>query len=241
MACHRHAVGPELYFPFALSDPSSQTSVMRSPKDIFLNNPGRVYCFADSAPLCRALLDAGARVIQLRHKTADDPAFRRIAAEMLALVRSFEDAVLIVNDRVDIALAINADGIHVGQEDLDYREVVRRAPASMIVGVSARTPDLARAAAGAGATYVGAGAVFATPTKPEAIVIGLPGLRDVAAAVNIPVVAIGGITAANLREVLEAGPRYCAVISGINDASDPGAALRKLLAISASFPVRQHR
>jgi thiamine-phosphate pyrophosphorylase len=213
----------------------------RKPREIFLRNPGRIYCFADSIALCRTLLEAGASVIQLRHKTADDSSFRRIAAEMLGLVRSFEDAVLIVNDRVDIALEIGADGIHVGQEDRDYREVVSRAPASMIIGVSARTPGLARAAADAGATYVGAGAVFATPTKPDAVVIGLPGLREVVAAVDIPVVAIGGIAAANLRAVLETGARYCAVISGINNASDPGAALRRLLAISASFPVREGR
>ena len=213
----------------------------RNPKDIFRCNPGRIYCFADSVVLCRTLLEAGARVIQLRHKTADDAVFRQIAAEMLALVRSVEDAVLIVNDRVDIALEIGADGIHVGQEDRDYREAVKRAPASMIVGVSARTADLARAARRAGATYVGAGAVFATPTKPEAVVIGLPGLREVVAAVDIPVVAIGGIAAANLRAVLAAGVRYCAVISGINDAPDPAAALRRLLVISASFPVREGR
>jgi len=214
---------------------------MRHPKDIFLANPGRIYCFADSATLCRTLLGAGARVIQLRYKAAGDSAFRQIASEMLVLVRSYEDAVLIVNDRVDIALEIGADGIHVGQEDLDYREVMSRAPASMIVGVSARTPDLARSADRAGATYVGAGAVFATPTKPEAVVIGLPGLREVVTAVDIPVVAIGGIGAGNLQAVLAAGVRYCAVISGINDSPDPGAALRQLLAISASFPVRQGR
>ncbi|MGE5258747.1 MAG: thiamine phosphate synthase [Hyphomicrobiales bacterium] len=214
---------------------------LRNPKDIFLHNPGRIYCFADSTVLCRTLLEAGARVIQLRHKTADDAAFRQIAAEMLALVRSFEDAVLIVNDRVDIALEMGADGVHVGQEDRDCREVVNRAPASMIVGVSARTAVLARAAGRAGATYVGAGAVFATSTKSEADVIGLPGLREVVAAVDIPVVAIGGIAAANLRTVLAAGVRYCAVISGINDAPDPGAALQQLLATSASFPVRQGR
>jgi thiamine-phosphate diphosphorylase len=208
----------------------------RNPREIFLRSPGRIYCFADSVPLCRTLLEAGARVIQLRHKAADDATFRRVATEMLALVRSFEKAVLIVNDRVDIALEIGADGIHVGQEDLDYREVVSRAPASMIVGVSARTPDLAKAAGRAGAAYVGAGAVFATPTKPESIVIGLQGLQEVVAAVDTPVVAIGGIAASNLRAVLAAGVRYCAVISGINDAPDPGAALRKLLAISASFP-----
>ena len=214
---------------------------MRRPKDAFLSNPGRIYCFTDSVALGRRLLEAGARMIQLRHKTADDAAFRELAVEMLACVRSFGDAVLIVNDRVDIAIEVEADGIHVGQEDLDAREVIRRVPAEMIVGVSARYPDPAQSAAAAGATYVGAGAVFATPTKPEAVVIGLKGLRAVVAAVDIPVVAIGGITHGGIRPVLATGARYCAVISGINDAPDPAAALRRLLAESASFPTDQDR
>jgi thiamine-phosphate diphosphorylase len=214
---------------------------MRNAVDIFLRAPARIYCFADSVALCRTLLDAGARVIQLRHKTADDAAFRRLAVKMLECVKSFEDAVLIVNDRVDIALDIGADGIHVGQEDRDCREVVRRAPVSMIVGVSARYPDLARSAAAAGATYVGSGAVFATPTKPEAVVIGMTGLQAVVAAVKIPVVAIGGITRASLRPVLETGVRYCAVLSGINDVPDPAVALRRFLAESASFPIDQQQ
>jgi thiamine-phosphate pyrophosphorylase len=117
--------------------------------------------------------------------------------------------------------------------------VVQRAPASMIVGVSARYPDLARSAAAAGATYVGSGAVFATSTKTEAVVIGLKGLQAVVKAVDIPVVAIGGITHASLRPVLETGVRYCAVISGINDAPDPAAALHRFLETSASFPIDQ--
>jgi thiamine-phosphate pyrophosphorylase len=214
---------------------------MRNAVDIFLRTPARIYCFADTVVLCRTLLDAGARVIQFRHKTADDAAFASAAREMLDCVRSYDDAVLIVNDRVDIALNIGADGIHVGQEDRDCREVVRRAPASMIVGVSARYPDLARSAAAAGATYVGSGAVFATPTKPEAAVIGLKGLQAVVKAVDIPVVAIGGITRASLRPVLETGVRYCAVLSGINDAPDPAAALLRFLAESASFPIDQQQ
>jgi thiamine-phosphate pyrophosphorylase len=214
---------------------------MRNAVDIFLRTPSRIYCFADTVELCRTLLNAGARIIQLRHKTADDAAFRRLAVEMLACVRALEDAVLIVNDRVDIALEIGAHGIHVGQEDLDFRQVARRAPASMIVGVSGRYPSEARAAAAAGATYVGAGAVFATPTKPEAVVIGLNGLQAVAAAVDIPVVAIGGINLETVRPVLETGARYCAVISGINDTPNPGAALRRFLAESASFPIDQQR
>jgi thiamine-phosphate pyrophosphorylase len=111
----------------------------------------------------------------------------------------------------------------------------------MIVGVSARYPDEARAAAAAGATYVGAGALFATPTKPEAVVIGLQGLQAVMAAVDIPVVAIGGITIESVRPVLKTGVRYCAVISGINDTPDPAAALRRFFAVSASFPIDQPR
>jgi thiamine-phosphate diphosphorylase len=214
---------------------------MRNAADIFLRTPSRIYCFADTVELCRILLNAGARIIQLRHKTADDADFRRLAVEMLSCVRSFEDAVLIVNDRVDIALEIGADGIHVGQEDLDFREVVRRARPSMIVGVSARYPDEARAAAAADATYVGAGAVFATPTKPEAVVIGLQGLQAVVAAVDIPVVAIGGITLEAVRPVLETGVRSCAVISGINDTPDPAAALRRFLAESAFLPIDQQQ
>jgi thiamine-phosphate pyrophosphorylase len=213
----------------------------QNPKNIFYRSPTRIYCFAETVERCRALLQAGARVIQFRHKTADDTAFATVAREMLACVRSFEKAVLIVNDRVDIALEVGADGIHVGQEDLDFREVARRAPASMIVGVSARYPGLARSAAAAGATYVGAGAVFATPTKPEAVVIGLKGLQAVVEAVDIPVVAIGGITQPSIRPVLETGARYCAVLSGINDAADPAATLRRFLAASASFPIDQQK
>jgi thiamine-phosphate pyrophosphorylase len=111
----------------------------------------------------------------------------------------------------------------------------------MILGVSARYPEPARQAALDGAAYVGTGAVFPTATKPEAVVIGLEGLRAVAAVVGIPVVAIGGITVGNVREVLATGVRYCAVISGVNDAPDPAAALGRLLAASADFPAGQDR
>lgn len=213
-----------------------QLPMRRTPTEKFLQTPHRIYCFSDTPALCRRLLDAGARVIQLRHKTAGEAEFRRLAAAMAARVRTVEEAVLIVNDRVEIALEVGADGIHVGQEDMAFAEVIRRVPAGMIVGVSARTPAQARAAAAAGATYIGAGAVFATPTKPDAEVIGLKGLGDVIAAVTIPVVAIGGITLATVRPVLAAGARFCAVISGINDAADPAAALGRFLSESASLP-----
>lgn len=203
---------------------------MTDPKERFYRSPTRIYCFADTVALCEQLLNAGARIIQLRNKSADDKTFRNIAAQMLARVRCFDDAVLIINDRVDIAVEINADGIHVGQKDEDLREVMRRVPDRMIVGVSARYPDLAEAAARIGATYVGTGAVFVTPTKPDATVIGLQGLRAVVERVAIPVVAIGGISEQNIRQVVAAGVRYCAVISEINHASNVAAAYCRLAA-----------
>ncbi len=207
-------------------------------KSIFSSHPGRIYCFADTPEMCRVLLGAGARVIQLRHKTAGDGEFRRLARAMLTEVRRVADALLIVNDRVDIAIEVGADGIHVGQEDLDAREVLQRAPQAMLLGVSARTPAEACAAAAAGADYIGAGSVFATPTKADAVVIGLSGLREVAAAVELPMVAIGGITRANLRSVLRTGVRYAAIISDINAAPAPAAAYREFAALSAEFPVQ---
>ena len=201
---------------------------MPNPKATFHTSPTRVYCFADSANVCRVLLEAGARIVQLRNKTIDDRAFRNLAREMLAAVRKFEDAVLIVNDRVDIALECGADGVHVGQEDEDYQSVIGRLPGHLIVGVSARYPETAREAAQAGATYVGAGAVYATATKSNVPVIGLAGLRSVVEAVSIPVVAIGGISAATIRDVLGTGARYAAVISEITGAPEPAEAFRSL-------------
>jgi thiamine-phosphate pyrophosphorylase len=203
---------------------------MTNPKEKFYRSATRIYCFADTVALCEKLLNAGARVIQLRNKSADDKTFRNIAAEMLTHVRRFDDAVLIVNDRVEIAIEIGADGIHVGQKDEDYRSVIRRVPEGMIAGVSARYPDLAEAAVRAGATYVGTGAVFSTPTKPDAKVIGLDGLLAVVERVTIPVVAVGGISEKNIRQVLSTGVRYCAMISEINRAVDVKATYCRLAA-----------
>ncbi len=205
-----------------------ERKAMRSPKTTFQTSPTRIYCFADSVDLCRVLLEAGARIVQFRNKTLNDGAFRSLAGEMLAVVRKFEDAVLIINDRVDIALECGADGVHVGREDEDYRRVIERVPDDLIVGVSARYPDSAREAAKAGATYVGTGAIYSTGTKSDVRVIGLAGLRAVVEAVSIQVVAIGGISAATVSAVLGTGARYAAVISQISAAPDPAEAYRNL-------------
>ncbi len=210
-----------------------------SPREIFRRTTARIYCFADSTAMCRRLLEAGARIIQLRHKSASDAEFAEIARGMQALVRTREDALLIVNDRVEIALTIGADGIHVGQQDRDAREVVRRAPPGMVIGVSARTVEEALRAEAAGASYLGVGSIFPTATKTDAQVIGLEGLRRVVAAVRLPVVAIGGITPETVPAVLAAGARFCAVISAVNQAPDPAEALRRLLAACEKTPQEQ--
>lgn len=191
----------------------------------FQTDRREVYCFADTPSLCGTLLAAGAKVIQLREKKCDDAAFLRLAEQMAERVRQHPGAVLIVNDRVSAALAVRADGVHVGQEDADYRDVLRRVPAGMIVGVSVDTVEQALAAERAGVHYIGAGAVFATPTKKDAQVIGLDGLRAITAAVKIPVVAIGGISLANIHAVAAAGAHYFAIISEINQAADPAGRL----------------
>lgn len=117
-----------------------KVGLLTTPIDRFKAARPRICFFADSLDLCGTLLEAGARLIQLRAKTAGDASFRRLARSMQESVRRYPDAVLIVNDRVDVALEIGADGVHVGQDDEAYGKVIGRVPPGMIVGVSARFP-----------------------------------------------------------------------------------------------------
>ena len=190
-----------------------------------------IYCFADTLPLCKKLLDGGAKVIQLRDKHADNKAFYQKAIEMLSLVRQYDETIFIINDRVDIALKIKADGIHIGQEDENFHEVLACLPDDMIIGVSVDTVHQAVEAEKAGASYIGAGSVFPTPTKSDATVIGINALRDIVKSVSIPVVAIGGITLQNIRQAMETGVRYFAMISEVNNTKDISARLKELFEI----------
>ncbi len=200
-------------------------------KDHFIHKLSGMYCFADTPELCDRLLQAGARIIQLREKKLDDQRFYELGRAMLDRVRRFEGAVLIVNDRVDVALKLEAHGIHIGQEDEHYRRVIQKAPPSMIVGVSVDNAEQAGIAESAGADYLGAGAVFSTATKADAPVIGIDGLRSIVNAVGIPVAAIGGITLKNLPRVIETGARYYAVISELNSAPDISLRYREFLEV----------
>lgn len=196
---------------------------MKENMNLFEKGARELYCFADSLVQCRALLECGARIIQYRDKYADDSKLRRTAAAMLSEMRHYPDAVLIINDRADIAIETGANGVHFGQDDVDMRKLeglLRTDWKGLIVGVSVDTPEEARAAEAAGVSYIGAGAVFPTGTKTDAVLIGLEGLRSVTAAVDAPVAAIGGIDAGNIRLVRDAGADYFCVISALNGTPD---------------------
>lgn len=190
----------------------------------------------DDEALARALvIDGGARILQVRIKprggaaSADAIDIVRIA-RMARRVCDEARAMLVVNDRVDIAIAVRADGVHLGQTDLPIADARRIAGDRLFVGIS--THDLAqvRAACAAGADYLGFGPVFATATKanPDAVQ-GLDGLRAAAeAAGRVPVVAIGGITAEHAAAIYAAGASGLCAIGAVNDAADVGRAARAM-------------
>lgn len=184
----------------------------------------------DVADVVRAALRGGAPAIQLRMKDASAREMAEMARVLLVHTRA-AGALLFINDRVDVALAVRADGAHVGQDDLPVAAARRIVPPGFLLGVSAETAELARAAQADGADYVGAGPVYATGSKADAgDAVGIERIAEVAAAVRIPVVGIGGITIANAPPVLAAGAAGVAVISAVMRADDPEAAVRALLA-----------
>lgn len=177
----------------------------------------------------RAALRGGAPAIQLRMKDRPAREMAHLAEALLAETRR-AGALLFVNDRVDVALAAGADGAHVGQEDLPVAAARRIVPPGFLLGVSAETAELARRAEADGADYVGVGPVYATGSKADAgDAVGVGRMAEVAAAVRIPAVGIGGITIENARPLLEAGAAGIAVISAVMRADDPEAAARALL------------
>ena len=171
-----------------------------------------------------AAVHGGASVVQLRDKDAPD-------AELVAQGRALKAALagsgvpLIVNDRIGVAAAIGADGVHVGQADEGIAATRAALGPGAIVGLSIQNPEHARATAGLHVDYVGIGPVFATATKPDhAAPLGFDGLTKVRAATPLPAVAIGGLTAAHVPGVLDAGCDGLAIVSAICAASDPQAA-----------------
>ena len=173
----------------------------------------------------------GATCVQLREKQLDRAAFLAEARQIASLCKA-HGVPFIINDDLDIALACGADGVHVGQDDMPAAEVRRRAGRDLIVGVSAHNPAEARKAAADGADYLGAGAVFGTITKSNVTPLSHQGLKGICDAVDIPVVAIGGINARNLMELQGTGVDGVAVVSALFGAGDIEAAARHLRALS---------
>lgn len=176
----------------------------------------------------RAAIQGGATVVQLREKTTT-------TREMVELGQALHEIThqtgvpLIVNDRLDVALAIDAEGVHVGHDDMPVALARQLIGPDRILGMSPETLAEARHAERDGADYLGVGDVYGTPTKPDAgTPIGVEGLAGVIRAVSIPVVAVGGITLDNAGSVIEAGAAGVAVISVIVGAPDPEAAARRL-------------
>ncbi|MEA2657330.1 MAG: thiamine-phosphate pyrophosphorylase [Chloroflexota bacterium] len=182
--------------------------------------------------MAAAALRGGAEVLQLRHKALGRRDLLALARRLRALTRD-AGAIFVVNDYVDLALLSDADGVHLGAEDLSVGAARNLAGDRLLIGASASTPDAALAAIKSGADYIGCGPAFATPLKPQKAVIGPRGVAEVTDALgrDLPVFAIGGIDASNIGQLVAAGvPRAC-VVRAVGEASDPEAAARGLRAM----------
>ena len=181
--------------------------------------------------VCEEVLANGATFLQIREKDLDAGSFEAEAASLKALCARYA-VPYVVNDSVEIALAIGADGVHVGQSDIKGRDIRSLIGPHKILGISAGTVEEAIAAEKAGADYIGVGAVFGTSTKKNARNLTVEKLREIADAVSIPVVAIGGISARNLMELRGSGVDGVAVVSAIFGADNPGKATAELLTLA---------
>jgi thiamine-phosphate pyrophosphorylase len=204
--------------------------------------PSRFYAMVDSAgghdpvELAGILLEAGARIMQLRLKDTGSRDFLAAARAIVALCRN-HGAILIVNDRADIAKLAGADGVHVGQQDLPLADARAIMGPDAIVGVSTHSVDQVRAAEAGGADYIGFGAIYSGGLKNVQDAQGLDRLRAVRAAVRLPIVAIGGITETTMPDVLAAGADAAAIITDVVRAADIAAKVRALLA-ATPHPLR---
>ena len=172
-------------------------------------------------------LIGGATLVQLREKELDEAAFLQEAIDLTKLCHRY-GVPLLINDNIDIARRSGADGVHVGQSDMEAAAVRSILGSEMIVGVTAKTVEQAQRAQDAGANYLGSGAVFGSATKLNAKPMGMDTLRSICQSVEIPVVAIGGIHKGNILELAGTGIAGAAVVSGIFAAEDITAECREL-------------
>ena len=199
-------------------------------KRISLNNC-RLYVIVDREVLtgrdpvvvAEAAIRGGADVIQWRDKSASDREFLKVAFALRQLTQKFQ-RIFIVNDRIAVAMLVQADGVHLGHEDLPVEQARALVGSSLLIGRSTHSLEEARAAQEAGADYLGVGPIFSTPTKPGYPAVGIDLIRQVAPVIKIPWVAIGGIDLKTVPLVLSAGAARVAVVRAVAGAPDPGSA-----------------
>ena len=182
----------------------------------------------------REALEGGVTLVQYRAKTASSAEMYAEALQMKALCDSF-NVPLIINDRLDIAMAVGAAGVHLGQDDLPCAAARRILGEDYLIGVSAHNPAEAKAALQSGADYLGCGAVFGTATKADVKKLGTEGLTAICREKGLPVVGIGGVTADNYREVRVAGADGAAIVSGILAQPDIRTTVRAIAKVSQEF------
>lgn len=182
----------------------------------------------------REALEGGVTLVQYRAKTASSAEMYAEALQLKALCDSFK-VPLIINDRLDIAMAVGAAGVHLGQDDLPCAAARKILGEDYIIGVSAHNPAEAKAALQSGADYLGCGAVFGTATKADVKKLGTEGLMAICREKGLPVVGIGGVTADNYREVRAAGADGAAIVSGILAQPDISATVRAIAKVSQEF------
>lgn len=182
----------------------------------------------------REALEGGVTLVQYRAKTASSAEMYSEALQLKALCDSYK-VPLIINDRLDIAMAVGAAGVHLGQDDLPCAAARRILGEEYLIGVSAHNPAEARAALESGADYLGCGAVFGTATKADVKKLGTDGLAAICKAKGLPVVGIGGVTADNYREVRAAGADGAAIVSGILAQPDIRTTVEAIAKVSEEF------
>lgn len=191
--------------------------------------------------IIRASLAGGARLVQLREKELSTADLLALAREARALTAQF-GALLIINDRLDVALAAEADGVHLGQTDLPVADARRLAP-DLIVGASTHSAEEALRAQSQGASYINIGPIFPTNTKKwQAPFLGIEGFRNISRLVSVPCTVMGGIKKHHVRELLNSGARTIALVTAVSQADDPEQAVRDLLTeiVAPRRPVLQN-
>ncbi|HLI57916.1 MAG TPA: thiamine phosphate synthase [Actinomycetota bacterium] len=203
---------------------------------LYLVTPGSVRRGSLDAFLGRAL-EGGVDAVQLRVKELEARPLLRLAEVVRRRTAEF-GVLFIVNDRVDLAIAAGADGVHLGQEDLPVAaaraQLAGAGLGGAMIGWSTHREAEVRAAGGSGADYIGVGPVYATPTKPGRPAVGLDLVRFAAAHAALPFFAVGGIDLTTLPRVIEAGARRVAVVRALTEADDPGRVARAMAAMLRS-------